>query len=149
MIRAALYEEIPAPVRAAWHGEAARALAKSGAAADRVARQLLPALDAASGPLDEWILDWLADNAPLLVGQAPRAAATLLRQAIAGSPGGSAQHDSLQCRLAEALYRVGDVTAAEQVANGALATTDDPDLLVDLHWTLAQCRTRPAGSQNP
>ena len=42
MIRAALYEEIPAPVRAAWHGEAARALATSGASADRVARQLLP-----------------------------------------------------------------------------------------------------------
>ena len=35
---------------------------------------------------------------------------------------------------------MGDVTAAEQVANGALATTDDPDLLIDLHGTLVQCR---------
>ena len=60
MIRAALYEEIPAPVRAAWHGEAARALATSGASADRVARQLLPALDGSSGPMEKWIADWLA-----------------------------------------------------------------------------------------
>ncbi len=93
LIRAALYEEIPAPVRAAWHGEAARALASSGASPDRVARQLLPALDGGSGPMDEWIPDWLAGTAPLLVGQAPRAAAELLRQAVARSPAGPAQHD--------------------------------------------------------
>ncbi|MFI5064361.1 MAG: AAA family ATPase [Streptosporangiales bacterium] len=141
MIRAALYEEIPAPVRAAWHGEAARALATSGASADRVARQLLPALDGASGPMDDWILGWLAETAPLLVGHAPRAAAVLLRQAVARSSGASDQQDHLKCRLAEALCRVGDVTEAEQVAASALATTDDADLLVDLHWTLAQCRT--------
>ena len=45
------------------------------------------------------------------------------------------------CRLAEALYRVGDAAEAERVAQRGLAATDDPDLLVDLHWTLAQCRT--------
>ena len=50
------------------------------------------------------------------------------------------QHASLRCRLAEALCLVGDVTEAEQVASGALATIDEPDLLIDLHWTLAQCR---------
>jgi DNA-binding CsgD family transcriptional regulator len=142
MIRAALYEELPAPVRAAWHGEAARALAQSGASADRVARQLLAARDGACGPIDGWILDWLAGTAPLLVGQAPRAAAELLRQAVARSPGASDQHDNLKCRLAEALCRVGDLTEAERVAIGALPTTHDPDLLVDLHWTLAQCRTQ-------
>ena len=41
MIRAALYDVIPVPVRAAWHRDAARALAEAGAPADRVARQLL------------------------------------------------------------------------------------------------------------
>ena len=140
LIRAALYEEIPAPVRAAWHGEAARALASSGASPDRVARQLLPALDGGSGPMDEWIPDWLAGTAALLVGQAPRAAAELLRQAVARAAVRPGQHASLSCRLAEALCLVGDVTEAEQVASGALATIDEPDLLIDLHWTLAQCR---------
>jgi tetratricopeptide (TPR) repeat protein len=143
MIRAALYDEIPAPVRAAWHREAGRALAEAGAPADRVARQLLPAvcgsLDAAE-PMDEWILRWLADTTPLLVGQAPKAAAELLREAVARSPAGSARHDGLVCRLAEALYRVGDAAEAERVASSALADIVEPDLLVDLHWTLAQCR---------
>ncbi len=144
LIRAALYEEIPAPVRAAWHREAGRALAEAGAPADRVARQLLPAVGGSAGPaepMDDWILRWLGRTAPLLVGQAPRAAAELLRHAVARSPAGSSEHDGLVCRLAEALYRVGDATEAEQVASRGLATTVDPDLLVDLHWTLAQCRT--------
>jgi DNA-binding NarL/FixJ family response regulator len=144
LIRAALYDEIPAPVRAAWHREAGRALAQAGAPADRVARQLLQAVrgpaDVAE-PMDEWILRWLDRTAPLLVGQAPRAAAELLGYAVTRSPADSAQHDCLLCLFAETLYRIGDAAQAEQVAQRGLASTDDPDLLVDLHWTLAQCRT--------
>ena len=144
MIRAALYEEIPAPVRAAWHREAGRALAAGGAPADRVARQLLQAIRGpadTSEPLDGWILRWLDRTAPLLVGQAPRAAVELLRHAVDGVPVDAQQHDNLVCRFAEALYRIGDAAQAERVAQRGLAATGDPDLLVDLHWTLAQCRT--------
>jgi len=143
LIRAALYDEIPVPVRAAWHRDAGRALAEAGAPADRVARQLLWAVGGpgdTTEPMDEWILSWLARTAEPLIGQAPRAAAELLRQAVASSPAGSAQHDRLAGRLADALYRVGDAAEAEQVANRALAHAVEPDLLVDLHWTLAQCR---------
>ena len=43
LIRAALYDDMPAPVRAAWHRDAGRALAEAGAPADRVARQMLRA----------------------------------------------------------------------------------------------------------
>jgi DNA-binding CsgD family transcriptional regulator/tetratricopeptide (TPR) repeat protein len=145
LIRAALYDEMPAPVRAAWHRDAGRALAEAGAPADRVARQLLWAVGGSDGttePVDEWILSWLARTAEVLVGQAPQVAAELLAQAVAGSPAGSAQHDGLVGRLADALYRVGDVAGAEQVANRALVHAIEPDLLVDLHWTLAQCRMR-------
>ncbi len=152
LIRAALYEEIPVPVRAAWHRDAARALAEVGAPADRVARQLLQSVggpggaaeldDGTAEPMDEWILGWLARTAELLIGQAPQVAAKLLRQAVASSPAGSAQHDYLMGRLADALYRVGNTAEAEQVASHALATAVDPDLIVDLHWTLAQCRLR-------
>jgi DNA-binding CsgD family transcriptional regulator len=45
-------------------------------------------------------------------------------------------------RLADALFRVGDAAGAEQVANRALAHAVEPDLVVDLHWTLAQCRMK-------
>ncbi len=143
LIRAALYDEIPAPVRAAWHRDAGRALAKASAPADRVARQLLPALGGPDGlaePVDEWMLDWLARTADLLVNQAPAVAAELLTRAVASASAGSVRHDWLASRLADALYRIGDRAAAEQVASRALEHATEPDLLVDLHWTLAQCR---------
>ncbi len=143
LIRAALYDEMPAAVRTAWHRDAGRALAAAGAPADRVARQMLRAADHPGGtpqPMDEWMLDWLARTADLLVGQAPGVAAELLTQAVASSPAGSARHGWLASRLADALYRIGDRTQAEQVVNRALEHATEPDLLVDLHWTLAQCR---------
>jgi DNA-binding CsgD family transcriptional regulator len=145
LIRTALYEEIPGPVRAAWHRDAGRALAEAGAPTDRVARQLLWAVGGPGGaadPMDEWILSWLADAAELLVAQAPQVAVELLRQAVETCPAGSAQYDFFAGRLADALYCVGDTAEAEQVANRALAHVAEPDLLVDLHWTLAQCRMR-------
>jgi DNA-binding CsgD family transcriptional regulator/tetratricopeptide (TPR) repeat protein len=143
LIRAALYDEMAAPVRAAWHRDAGRALAEAGAPVDRVARQLLRAVGEAgdaSEPVDEWMLDWLARTADQLVGRAPRVAAELLTRAVASSPAGPARHGWLASRLADALYRTGDLVEAEQVANRALEQTSEPDLTVDLLWTLAQCR---------
>ena len=148
LIRAALYEQMPVPVRAAWHRDAGRALAEAGVPANRVARQLLWAMGGPGGtpepmePLDEWILSWLARTAEPLVGQAPQVAAELLGHAVASSPAGSVEHDRLAVRLADALYRVGDAAEAERVANHALAHAVEPDLVGDLHWTLAQCRMR-------
>ncbi len=148
LIRAALYDDMPAPVRAAWHRDAGRALAEAGAPPDRVARQLLRAVGgpgdapgpAGGEPMDEWMLDWLARTTDTLLAQAPGVAAELLTRAVASSPAGSARHGWLASRLADALYRIGNRAAAEQVANQALAQPCEPDLLVDLHWTLAQCR---------
>jgi DNA-binding CsgD family transcriptional regulator len=144
MIRTALYDAMPESVRVAWHRDAGRALAEAGAPADRVARQLLRALDGSrpGEPMDPWMLTWLADTAGLLIGQAPQVAADLLSQAVASVPAGSGQYDSLVGRLADVLYRVGDHAEAERVASRALAHAVEPDLLVDLHWTLAQCRFR-------
>jgi DNA-binding CsgD family transcriptional regulator len=143
LIRAALYDDMPAPVRAAWHRDAGRALAAAGAPPDRVARQMLRATggpDGTTEPMDEWMLDWLVRTADPLVAQAPGVAAELLTRAVASSTADSAQYGRLASRLADALYRIGDRAAAEQVANRALEHAAEPDLLVDLHWTLAQCR---------
>jgi DNA-binding CsgD family transcriptional regulator len=97
-------------------------------------------------PVDEWMLDWLARSADPLVAQAPEVAAELLSRAVASSPAASARHSWLASRLADALYRSGDTVAAEQVANRALEHATEPDLLVDLHWTLAQCAIRTGKS---
>ncbi len=193
LIRAALYDEMPVAMRAAWHHDAGRALAQSGAPVDRVARQLLRAvggptadrlapdgpdgsgprgiggpagtgptthqrsgarptgtvpmklatLDALSlAPLDEWMLDWLANSADLLVAQAPGVAAELLTQAVTNTPANSANYGWLASRLADAFYRIGNRDQAEDVASSTLELAEalDPNVLVDLHWTLAQCR---------
>ena len=143
LIRAALYDEMPGPVRAAWHRDAGRALAEASAPADRVARQLLRAAgepEGPPGPMDEWILDWLARTADSLVDQAPAVAAELLTRAVAGSTAGTARHSWLSSRLADAHYRMGDTAEAEQVASLALEYATEPDVVEALHWTLAQCR---------
>ncbi|HEY2281230.1 MAG TPA: AAA family ATPase [Streptosporangiaceae bacterium] len=143
LIRAALYDEMPAPIRAAWHRDVGRALAEAGAPPDRVARQLLRAVDGpgdATEPVDDWMLEWLTRTAGPLVHQAPKVAAELLAWAVANCPADSGQQGFLASRLADALYRLGDRGAAEQVVSRALEHHCEPDLLVDLHWTLAQCR---------
>jgi len=91
-------------------------------------------------PMDEWMLDWLTRTADSLVGQAPAVAAELLTRAVASCPPGSVQHGWLASRLADALFRIGDTAEAERVAIRALEYAAEPDVLVDLHWTLAQCR---------
>jgi tetratricopeptide (TPR) repeat protein len=149
MIRAALYEEMPATVRAAWHRAAGKALAEAGAPVDRVARQLLRAVAGSPGTtelVDEWMLSWLTKAAGQLVGQAPQVAADLLRRAVAQPGTDPARRGFLLGRLADALFRAGDVAGAEQVASRALAHASEPDLLVDLHWTLAQCRMQAGKS---
>jgi DNA-binding CsgD family transcriptional regulator len=112
-----------------------------GGSAPQIERPPLGA-DAPSltGPMDEWMLEWLVTSAESLVGQAPGVAAELLGQAVVGIPSGSFRHGWLAGRLADALYRTGDRAVAEQVASRALTYATDPDLVVDLHWTLAQCR---------
>jgi DNA-binding CsgD family transcriptional regulator len=202
LIREALYAEMPAAVRGAWHLEAGHALAAAGAAPDRVARQLLravggtagggagsdlpsrgadgplisatgaplthwssarfgdpaiqlerPPIDTAAvraaGPMDEWMLEWLVVSAESLVGQAPGVAAELLAQAVAGIPAGSFRHGWLASKLADALFRTGDRAEAERVAERTLGYAKDADLLVDLHWTLAQCRIAAGSEAEP
>jgi DNA-binding CsgD family transcriptional regulator len=48
--------------------------------------------------------------------------------------------------LADALFRTGNRAEAERVAERTLGYATDADLVVDLHWTLAQCRIA-AGSE--
>jgi DNA-binding CsgD family transcriptional regulator/tetratricopeptide (TPR) repeat protein len=147
LIREALYDSMSTGLRAAWHRDAGRALAAASAPVDRVARQLLRAAEGARAmpgqssetQLDDWVLAWLTSAADQLVSQAPSVAAELLAQAVASVSIGSERYGWLASKLAHALFRIGDREQAEQVANLALEYTSDPDLVVELHSTLAQC----------
>jgi DNA-binding CsgD family transcriptional regulator len=133
LIRQALYEGMPAAVRVALHGQAARALAAAGAAPERVAVQLA----AAGEPADEWVRDWLAKTAPTLVYRAPRVAAGLLRDALAGLPEADPRRDELEMPLLTAemlLYREEEV---QDVGRRLLARTGDPDRAGQVAWVVA------------
>jgi DNA-binding CsgD family transcriptional regulator/tetratricopeptide (TPR) repeat protein len=163
LIHAALYDEMSLAVRTALHRDAGHKLSAAGAPVDRVARQVLRAvggrigggsdalrmrtgssLDALSVTgLDDWMMDWLTGSADLLVSQAPGIATELLSQAVANTPIGASTYGWFASRYADALYRIGDRAAAERVAVHALEqmSSPDPDLLIDLHWMVAQCCT--------
>ncbi|KOX13158.1 LuxR family transcriptional regulator [Saccharothrix sp. NRRL B-16348] len=132
LVRTALYDEVPEAARAAWHGEAARALADTGAGVDRVTRQLL----AADDRMPDWVVDWLVAHGSMLVAHAPEAAVDLFGRVVV-APNAGGRRGVLLAHLAEARFRLGDHHGAEAVALAGL----EHGTLVDLHWTLAQCRS--------
>jgi DNA-binding CsgD family transcriptional regulator len=143
LIRTALYDEMPASVRAAWHRAAGHALAEAGAPPDRVARQLLRAADGGPAePADEWMAEWLTQTADLLVGQAPGVAGlsaeslATLDRALA-SPGISARHRARLLVLAARTHSmIGEVEKAGQVAASALAAASEADDNWAMGWAL-------------
>ncbi|MFG1643195.1 AAA family ATPase [Amycolatopsis sp. NPDC049252] len=142
LIRKALYDEMPTAVRIAWHQSAAWALAEASAPVDRVARQLLPMVSTTDSrlPVPPWAVRWLLDVATSLIGQAPAAAVALLRRAVRDAPLDDAVTGALACRLADAYFGVGNIAQAERIACRALDRVRDPDVLIDLHTTVLQCR---------
>jgi DNA-binding CsgD family transcriptional regulator/tetratricopeptide (TPR) repeat protein len=148
LIRDALYDDISAAVRPAWHLDAAKALAEAGVPITRVARQLLRAFESpGAGQLDETLLNWLVNAAPTLIAQAPRAAVDLLRQASRRLPATTRRGALIASRLADVLYRTGNIVGAERVATRAMSVISEPDLLVDLHWTVTQVRKMAGKSE--
>jgi hypothetical protein len=143
LLRTALYDAIPLGTRDDWHRQLARQLARRDASPERVARQLLQ-IDAASDAgesVDGWVAAWLHKVGPQLVNRAPRAAVALLDRALSRMTPGVGVHDALTCRLADALYRTGNISRAATVASNALAHITRSELLVDLHCTLVQCQS--------
>jgi DNA-binding CsgD family transcriptional regulator len=145
LIAQALADGMPAGVRAELHREAARALAEAGAAAERVAAQLLEA--GAGEAADEWVGQWLADRAAVLVHRAPQAAAELLGQAVAGLAAGDPRREVLMEHLAGVLFLLARNEQVEPVARELLARSGDPRRRARMAWTLAYTllRTGRAG----
>jgi DNA-binding CsgD family transcriptional regulator/tetratricopeptide (TPR) repeat protein len=135
LIAQALADGMPAGVRAELHRDAARALAGAGAAAERVAAQLLQA--GAGEAADGWVMEWLAGHAGVLVHRAPQAAAELLGQAVAGAAAGDPRREVLMEHLAGVLFLLARDEQAEPAARELLAHSADPGRRARMAWTLA------------
>ncbi len=132
LIRQALYDEIPAPVRAGLHRHAAHALAGAGVPAERVAEHLL----AAQKVTDAWVLDWVTDNAPMLIYRAPQIAVELLGRVRELTDAADPRRESLDTSLVTAQFLLGRNDDAEQLARAVLAGTRDPAVAGRMTWTL-------------
>jgi DNA-binding CsgD family transcriptional regulator/tetratricopeptide (TPR) repeat protein len=132
LIRQALYERIPVPVREALHVQAGRVLARAGAPAERVAAQLAVAPDAAG----DWIWQWLADAAGTLVHRAPQVAAELLRRALVHLLEADPRREIIEAGLVRAAFLLMQHEELERVARPLLARTTDPDRVAEVSWLL-------------
>ncbi|MGW3690136.1 helix-turn-helix transcriptional regulator [Streptomyces sp. NPDC005125] len=102
LIHQALTSVIPASQRAVQHRDAARALAASGAAMERVAQQLLQAGDGA----DDWAVGWVTAWATPLAGRAPDVAIELLQRLIEHVDADDPRRAPLEARLADAAFHL-------------------------------------------
>ena len=136
LIRQALYESMPAALRMALHGEAARELAASGAEALSVAQQL----SAGGQPGGSWARAWLVQAAPALTARAPRLAADLLRRELEETPVDDEAWDGLAASLARALLAAGSYNEVVHRASAALALMTDPVRRAETYSMLARAQ---------
>jgi DNA-binding CsgD family transcriptional regulator/tetratricopeptide (TPR) repeat protein len=135
LIRQALYEQVPAPVRTALHGDAAHALAEAGAPVGSVAAQLV----AAGGSADGWQIDWLLRHGRVLINESPQIGVELLEAAVASSThsAGDERYCRLGALLAHATSHCGRWEQAHLWAQRVLDSTTDPDRAAEMRITLA------------
>lgn len=129
LIRQALCEGVPEPMRAALHLRAGQVLTASGATVERVAEHLV-----AGTTLDRATLDWLLGSVDELIARAPGAAVRLLRRALAMVAEERAAE--LRHHLVRALIWDGGLAEAEQTAREAIPRDPDPHRRAELYWLL-------------
>ncbi|MEJ3742940.1 AAA family ATPase [Actinomycetes bacterium KLBMP 9797] len=133
LIRQALYERVPVPVRAALHLDAARVLAEADGDPLTVAQQLL-----AAGQLgDRWVRDWLLTAAPAVAARAPDVVATLLRREL-DRPSAAGDQAPVLVALARILLGMGRHSEAASCARRALALLTDPEDRGEMYWVLTR-----------
>ncbi|MQY05041.1 hypothetical protein ACRB68_31040 [Actinomadura sp. RB68] len=117
LVHKALYDDIPAAVRASLHLDVGRALSETGAPPTEVGRHL--ALGALPG--DKEALTWLRTAARGVRDTAPATSARLLEQALALALPEEPLHGDLMADLAESLAWSGRLREAGELARKQLA----------------------------
>jgi DNA-binding CsgD family transcriptional regulator len=140
LLQQALYQAIPAPVRAGLHRQAARTLIELGASADPVARQLLAVPEAAAG--EDWEVSWLSAHAEELLTRLPAAAAELVERVLRQPWLDDSQRARLEYCLLFALFILGRYEQTGQLAKGMLPRTGDPDRFGHVTWLMSYALIR-------
>ncbi len=133
LLRQALYERLPVPVRAALHLDAARVLADADSDPMTVAQQLL----AADQVGDRWVRGWLLAAADAVAARAPDVAATLLRRELRRAPPAADQAPVLAA-LARILLGMGHHEEAASHARRAIAVLTEPEERGEMYWVLTR-----------
>jgi DNA-binding CsgD family transcriptional regulator len=136
LVKAAVYDDLAAPRRAALHARAARMLSDRGFAADVIATHLLVAEPAA----EPWAVEVLEEAAAAALGRgAPQSAARYLARALAEPPP-AAERDRVIADLGRAQLRGSDPTGIDTLARlreRSPAFAADVDLTAELAGALA------------
>lgn len=143
LLRQALYESMPAPVRGLRHRQTAQVLSEAGWPAEGVAAHLVRARTAP----DEWTLAWLAASGTALLYRVPELALELLHRATDALDRGDERREPLEAVLAMAAFLRGRNHECETMAARVLAGTADPERAAEMTWILGYSllhQARPA-----
>nr|WP_285687094.1 BTAD domain-containing putative transcriptional regulator [Actinoplanes sp. NBRC 103695] len=135
-LRAALHDAIPVPLRATLRRHAAEALVQAGSPINRITEQL------AAEPMvvDTWVVGWLLNHLTLLIEQAPRMVADLLRQVLATDVPTRDQREALIVPATKLLFRLDEFPETE--GREALSLATDPADRAEMRQLLAAMRYR-------
>lgn len=135
LVRDAIYEDIPVPVRAALHLQVARALADAGAPALTVAHHMA----IGGGPGDRDAVRWLHEAARQADPRAPEIALELAQRALAIAADDDPLRGSLIVLTTGELVWAGALdramaTVEDALAAGRLTGAEEADLRAQLAW---------------
>jgi DNA-binding CsgD family transcriptional regulator len=134
LIREALYQDLPAPMRRGLHLDAGRALAAAGAPPEQVAEQLVRGASAG----DTQAVDWLRRAAGRAAPRAPAVAADLLERALELASPADPARDGLLAELAVSLMWSGRLAEAEATCRELLGRAHDPAIDATVRLCLVQ-----------
>ena len=134
LIRQALYDGIPRPLREWLHAEAAKSLAHTGAEATLVAEQLMES----GRPGESWARSWLAASARQLAARAPGITAVLLQREVDVDRPDDGIGSELAAALASVLLGLGKFEDAAAYARQTMTGAVDPQGRAEMHWVLTR-----------
>lgn len=131
LLHQALLDTMATSMRAALQRQAAATFADAGGPVDRVARLLV----ASRITVDNWLIQWLANNNAELIDRAIAIAEELLRSVLRNVPRSHPERERLTASMARVLYRMSN--NPEQEARDVLGSSSDPQVIAEMRYILA------------